>query len=177
MNKIEENQRSEQKKIDIARMLDDVRERKPLVHHITNWVTIYDCANIVKAFGGSPVMAHAKEEAAEMSAIASSVVLNIGTLTPELVESMIISAKSANKKNIPVVLDVCGAGATKLRDESCLKIINSVKIDIIKGNASEIAKVAGKQVHTKGVDCGNVNEDLSLIAIELAKKQKSLKRI
>jgi hydroxyethylthiazole kinase len=90
-------------------------------------------------------MAHAKEEAAEMSAIASSVVLNIGTLTPELVESMIISAKSANKKNIPVVLDVCGAGATKLRDESCLKIINSVKIDIIKGNASEIAKVAGKQ--------------------------------
>ena len=84
-------------------LLKRLKEQKPLIHHITNWVTIYDCANIVRAIGALPVMAHAKEEAGDMAKIASALVLNIGTLTPTLIESMITAGKSANEKGIPVV--------------------------------------------------------------------------
>ena len=159
-------------KIDAYSLLEKIRKEKPVVHHLTNWVTIYDCANIVKALGGSPVMAHAKEEAAEMALIASSLVLNIGTLTPGFVDAMKLAAKSANNKGIPVILDVCGAGATKLRDDKCFEILGQVKIDIIKGNASEIAKIAGESVKTKGVDAGHVGKDMIEIARGLARRHK-----
>ncbi len=152
-------------------LLEKVRSQKPLVHHITNWVTIYDCANIVKVFGGSPVMAHASEEVAEMTGIAAALVLNIGTLTSDLIEAMKIAALAANKKNIPVVLDVCGAGATKFRDEKILELLEQVKINIIKGNASEIARIAGMDVSTKGVDSSEVNTDLTSIAKQLAEQK------
>ena len=151
--------------------LEKVRREKPLVHHLTNWVTIYDCANIVKVFGASPVMAHAKEEAAEMAGIASALVLNIGTLTVELVQSMLLAAKAANRKGIPVVLDVCGAGATKLRDDMCFKILDEAFVTIIKGNASEIARIAGESVQTKGVDAASVEKNLQDIAQGLARKR------
>src|SRR4030043_267136 len=98
-------------KIDAYNLLEKIRTDKPVVHHLTNWVTIYDCANVVKVLGASPVMAHAKEEVAQMAKIASALVLNIGTLTVDFVEAMKIAAASANEKGIPVVLDVCGAGA------------------------------------------------------------------
>jgi hydroxyethylthiazole kinase len=107
-------------KVDAYSLLQTIKKDKPLVHHLTNWVTIYDCANIVKVLGASPVMAHADEEVAEMAAMASSLVLNIGTLTNDFVRAMLIAAKSANQKGIPVVLDVCGAGATALRTNKCL---------------------------------------------------------
>src|SRR5512136_383683 len=136
-----------------------VRQEKPVVHHLTNWVTIYDCANIVKVFGASPVMAHAKEEVADMAGIASALVLNIGTLTLDFVEAMLLAAESANRKGIPVVLDVCGAGATKLRDDACFRILDEVRIDIIKGNASEIARIAGEDVHSRGVDATEVEKN------------------
>jgi len=154
--------------------LEQVRQKQPLVHHLTNWVTIFDCAQVVKSFGASPVMAHAIEESADMASIASSVVLNIGTLTPEFIASMKSAALAANSKDIPVVLDVCGAGATKLRDDMCFKLINETKISIIKGNASEIARIAGEQVITKGVDSGSVDGDLTALASALAKSQQCL---
>ncbi len=150
-------------------LLAEVRKHKPVVHHLTNWVTIYDCANIVKVFGASPVMAHAVEEAADMANIASALVLNIGTLTSDFVEAMKLAAKSANRKGIPVVLDVCGVGATKLRDEKSFELLDCVKIDIIKGNASEIARIAGLDVKTKGVDAGAVGDDLREVTKTLAK--------
>ena len=156
--------------IDNIALLKAIRAKKPLVHHITNWVTIYDCANIVRAIGALPVMAHAKEESAEMQAISSSLVLNIGTLSPELVESMILAAKKANELKHPIVLDAVGAGATKLRTDKALEIMNSVHVDIVKGNCSEIAKLAGSDVLTKGVEATEVKGDLSAIAKELAKK-------
>jgi len=159
------------KKINVYGLLEKVRAQKPIVHHLTNWVTIYDCANIVKVFGASPVMAHAKEEAADMTAIASSLVLNIGTLTPEFVEAMKLAAKAANEKGIPVILDVCGAGATPLRDQKSLELISETKIDVIKGNASEIAKVAGENVQTKGVDAGDVKKNMVSVAEALAKQK------
>ena len=156
----------------IYELLERVRKIKPVVHHLTNWVTIYDCANVVKVFGASPVMAHAKEEVAEMAQIASSLVLNIGTLTVDLVEAMKIAAKSANARGIPVVLDVCGAGATKLRDQKANELINECRIDIIKGNASEIARVAGENVETKGVDSTEVGRNLMELANDLALEKK-----
>ena len=157
----------------ISEIFEKVRSNKPLVHHITNWVTIYDCANMTRAFGALPVMAHAKEESGDMAAIASSLVLNIGTLTPELIESMIVAGKSANKKGIPIVLDAVGVGATKLRDDEALKLLNAIKISVIKGNAPEIAKLAGENVTTKGVESTKVDADLAEIAKRLAKKHNS----
>lgn len=157
--------------MEIYGILEKVRAQKPLVHHLTNWVTIYDCANIVKVLGASPVMAHAKEESGDMAKLASSLVLNIGTLTPEFIDSMKIAAKSANEKNIPIILDVCGAGATKLRDEKCFELLDNVKINIIKGNASEVARIAGENVQTKGVDASEVEKDLIEIAASLAKER------
>ena len=154
--------------------LTKVREVNPLVHHLTNWVTIYDCANIVKVFGASPVMAHAVAEAADMASISAALVLNIGTLTDDIVESMKLAAAAANKKDIPVTLDVCGAGATKYRDEKIKEIVGAVKIDIIKGNASEIARTAGLDVETKGVDATQVDEDLVKIAQGLAERHECL---
>ena len=158
--------------IDAYSLLERIRKNRPVVHHLTNWVTIYDCANVVKVLGASPVMAHAKEEVAEMAGIASSLVLNIGTLTIDFVEAMKIAAKSANKKGIPVVLDVCGAGATRLRDQKSFELLAAARIDIIKGNTSEIARVAGERVRTKGVDAVEVEKNMIRLAQDLAGKLK-----
>ena len=86
-------------------LLERVRTQSPVVHHLTNWVTIYDCAQVVKVLGASPVMAHAPEEVEEMVQLASALVLNIGTLTVDMVEAMKLAAQSANAKGIPVILD------------------------------------------------------------------------
>jgi hydroxyethylthiazole kinase len=145
-------------------LLERVRRRKPVVHHLTNWVTINDCAQVVKTLGGSPVMAHAKEELVDMTHIASAVVLNIGTLTVEFVDAMKLAAHSANTRVIPVVLDVCGAGATRLRDQKCLELLDGALIDVIKGNASEIARVSGEMIRTRGVDSGEVKGDVVAMA-------------
>lgn len=160
--------------MDASVFLQKVRELRPLVHHITNWVTIYDCANIVKALGAAPVMAHAPQEAAEMTSLAKGLVLNLGTLTEDLVETMKLSAQAANKKEIPVVLDVCGAGSTLFRDQKSLELLDQVKIDVLKGNASEIARLAGEKVRTKGVDSGFVEKDTADLAFALAEKRNCL---
>lgn len=156
----------------MAKILEEVRRSAPVVHHLTNWVTINDCANVVKAFGASPVMAHAPEEVEEMVGIASALVLNIGTITVELIESMKLAARRANARGIPVVLDVCGAGATRLRDEKCAELLGECHIDIVKGNASEMARVAGEAVTTRGVDATEVARDLAEIAQSLARTRR-----
>ncbi len=157
--------------IDAYGLLEKIRTEKPMVHHLTNWVTIYDCANIVKVLGASPVMAHAPEEVAQMAGLASSLVLNIGTLTDDFIQAMKIAATSANKKGIPVILDVCGAGATDFRDKKSLELLNEVRIDIIKGNVSEIARISGEDVRTKGVDAQAVEKNMLEVAAGLAKKR------
>jgi len=154
-------------------LLQKVRRESPVVHHLTNWVTIYDCAQIVKTIGASPVMAHAPEEVAAMTRIASALVLNIGTLTVDFVEAMKTAAAAANQKGIPVILDVCGAGATDLRDRKVLELLDRVKINIIKGNASEIARVSGADIHTKGVDATEVETDLAMLAQTLAVRRQA----
>ncbi|KKH97831.1 hydroxyethylthiazole kinase [Methanosarcina sp. 1.H.T.1A.1] len=154
--------------------LKTIRETKPLIHHITNWVTIYDCANMTRAFGALPVMAHAPEECADMTKISSALVLNIGTLTSEIIDSMLLSAAAANEKKIPVVLDAVGVGATKFRDEMAAKLLGSVHIDIIKGNYSEIAKLAGEKAETKGVEATAINADPEKVAKAFAKAESCI---
>jgi hydroxyethylthiazole kinase len=154
-------------------LLQKIRRDSPVVHHLTNWVTIYDCAQVVKTLGGSPVMAHAPEEVADMTGIASALVLNIGTLTVNMVEAMKLAAASAYRKGIPVVLDVCGAGATEFRDRKAFELLDQVKINVLKGNASEIARVSGANVRTKGVDATEVGTDLAKLAQTLAVRRQT----
>jgi hydroxyethylthiazole kinase len=155
-----------------AEIFNHVREKRPLVYHITNYVTVNDCANITLCAGGSPVMADAREEVEEMAAIASSLVLNIGTLNPSIVESMIAAGGMANDRGIPVILDPVGAGATKLRTESSLRLLDELKITVLKGNAGEIGVLAGAEGRVRGVDSHGLTGDPVLIARDLAKKMK-----
>jgi hydroxyethylthiazole kinase len=156
---------------DAYALLEKIRAQKPVVHHLTNWVTIYDCANVVKVLGGSPVMAHAAEEVAQMARRAGALVLNIGTLTVEFVEAMKLAARSANVRGVPVILDACGAGATALRDQKTLELLKEVRVDLLKGNASEIARVSGEEVVTRGVDAAPVDRNLPELALNLARER------
>jgi hydroxyethylthiazole kinase len=157
--------------IDAAPVLEKVRREKPLVHHITNWVTVYDCANVVRMLGALPVMAHAIEESAEMQGISNALVLNIGTLTPKLVKSMVAAGKKANELGHPVVLDAVGVGATALRTEKATEILGAVHVDVLKGNRSEIAKLAGADVFTRGVEASDVEGDVADLAKGLAREK------
>lgn len=119
--------------MDTAECLKRVRERNPLVHHITNYVTVNDCANACLAVGGSPVMADALEEAADMSGISDALVLNIGTLNADKVKAMILAGKAANKKGIPVIFDPVGCGATSFRNRMAEELLKQVHMAVIRG--------------------------------------------
>lgn len=157
-------------KTSLSETLKKVREVNPLVHNITNVVVTNFTANGLLALGASPVMANAKEEAADMAKIASSLVLNIGTLNPQTVEAMVIAGKAANEHNVPVIFDPVGVGATPYRTESAQKIISEVKVSVIRGNAAEIANAVGENWQIKGVDGGNAKGNLTDLAITAAKK-------
>ncbi|WP_066253732.1 hydroxyethylthiazole kinase [Neobacillus drentensis] len=149
--------------------LEKVRKVNPLVHNITNVVVTNFTANGLLALGASPVMAYAAEEVADMAKIASSLVLNIGTLNPQTVESMIIAGKAANESAVPVIFDPVGAGATSYRTETAQRIMSEVKVSVIRGNAAEIANVIGEKWEIKGVDAGTTaNGDTVTLAIKAA---------
>ncbi len=149
---------------DIAGLLDEVRRKRPLVHHITNYVTVNDCANIVLAIGASPIMADDIEEVSEITAISSALVLNIGTLNERTVASMLKAGKTANEKNIPVVLDPVGAGASGLRNRATAELIGELKLSVLRGNMSEIRFIAGLTSSTKGVDASQEDMESGLKA-------------
>ncbi len=149
-------------------LLATVREKRPLVHHITNYVTVNDCANVTLCIGGAPVMAHAREEVAEMVAMAGALVLNIGTLDHSQVESMLLAGAKANDTGIPVILDPVGAGATRLRTETARTLLHKLHVSVLKGNAGEIAVLAGAEGKVRGVDSDGVKGDPAAIARKLA---------
>lgn len=152
-------------------ILENVKKNKPLVHHITNYVTVNDCANIVLALGGSPVMADDPKEAEEMVSIASALVLNIGTLNERTIESFILAGKKANTLNIPVILDPVGVGATTLRNKTVERILRELKLSVLRGNMSEIKNIYGIEALTRGVDSiDNPLDGGKEIAIELSKR-------
>jgi hydroxyethylthiazole kinase len=151
-------------------MIERIHQERPLIHNITNMVAMNDSANIILAVGGLPVMAHAQEEVGEMVKAAGALVLNIGTLTPEQIESMIIAGKVANSLKIPVILDPVGAGATNLRTESALRLQEKIKINIVRGNFAEISILAGLKGNIKGVESISTEKNSVEIACSLARK-------
>jgi hydroxyethylthiazole kinase len=135
-----------------ARNLTAIRNKKPLIHNITNYVVMNYTANALLAMGASPVMAHAQNEVEEMVSVAGALVLNIGTLTDDWIASMIKAGKKASDLKKPIILDPVGSGATSLRTSAAKKIIQETRISVIRGNASEILSLGQDISKTKGVD-------------------------
>lgn len=159
----------------VGELLKKVREKKPLVHSITNYITATDCANVILAVGGSPTMADYFKEVEEIASISSAVVLNMGVISDDIVKSMVLAGKSANKNNKPVIFDPVGAGVANFRNETAKKILSEVKVNIIRGNISEIKFISGLSSETKGVDASESDMNMSndkkvIVAKELAKK-------
>ncbi|MCX6699367.1 MAG: hydroxyethylthiazole kinase [Methanomicrobiales archaeon] len=152
----------------LSAMLGSIRQNKPLIHHITNYVTVNDCANITLCIGASPVMSHALEEVEEMVGHAGALVLNIGTLDPYQATSMLLAGQAANNLDIPVIVDPVGAGATSYRTDFMQRLIEELEISVMKGNAGEIGVLAGADAHVRGVDSGDVNGDLHRITQNFA---------
>ena len=166
------------KKENFLRDLKKIQETSPLIHNITNYVVMNNTANALLAVGASPVMAHALEEVEQMVGYASALVINIGTLEPQWVQAMLNAGKIASKNGTPIILDPVGAGATTYRTESCISILNNVKPNIIRGNASEIIALANacgisasSDSQTKGVDSTQDSADAIAVAMNFAKEK------
>lgn len=155
-------------------MLDKMRQNKPLVHNITNYVVMNYTANALLSMGASPVMAHAEEEVADMAAIAGALVINIGTLSGPWIASMLKAGRSANSNSTPVILDPVGAGATKLRTDTAKKIAGEVNLAVVRGNASEVLSMGGKDAQTKGVDSAHDVDQAQEAAVSIAKELKTV---
>ena len=136
----------------LKQMFDQVREKSPLIHNITNYVTVNDCANMVLACGASPIMADDKEEVAEIQTICAGLNINIGTLNSRTIESMKIAGMRANELGHPAGLDPMGVGASTLRTSTANELLKTVKFTVIRGNISEIKTLAVGTGTTKGVD-------------------------
>lgn len=154
----------------INEALNALHVKKPLVHHITNYVTVNDCANVVLAIGASPVMADELKEVGDMVSICNALVLNIGTGNERTLLSMIEAGRVANAKNIPVLLDPVGIGATPFRFESVALLLKEVKFSVIRGNMAEIKNIAGLEAKSAGVDSLDDESDGGKIAKALALK-------
>ncbi|MBP2239816.1 hydroxyethylthiazole kinase [Cytobacillus eiseniae] len=141
-----------------------IREQNPLIHHITNQVTINDCANVTLAIGGSPVMATSIEEVEDMVKLANALVINFGTIDDETYAAMVLAGQAANRKGIPVIFDPVGVGATPFRTNRARDFLEHVSVSIVRGNASEVFALIGGESRTRGVDSG----DLSVSSKDLA---------
>lgn len=156
----------------IEKTLENLRLKGALVHNITNYVTVNDCANILIACGAAPIMADDAGEVEEITSICSALNINIGTLNERTIEAMFLAGKRANALGHPVLLDPVGAGASKLRTETALRLLQEVKFAVIRGNISEIKTLALGVGSTKGVDADvadAVTEDTLDNAVALAK--------
>lgn len=145
-----------------------VRRERPLVHNITNYVVMNVTANALLASGASPVMAHAAEEVADMVSMAGALVLNIGTLSPDWVEAMIIAGRRANEMEIPVILDPVGSGATAYRTDTARRILSQIKVAVVRGNASEVISLINSDSGTKGVEAVHGVNEAAKTAVRLA---------
>jgi len=129
-----------------------IREQSPLIHNITNYVVMNSTANALLAIGAAPVMAHAPEEVEDIVGLASALVINIGTLSRPWIESMRQAMLAARRRGIPTVLDPVGAGASRLRTQTCLELLAAAPATIVRGNASEIRALQVSGASTRGVD-------------------------
>jgi hydroxyethylthiazole kinase len=145
--------------------LRELRAHRPLIHQITNYVVMNETANATLALGALPVMAHAPQEVEEMAAGAGALVLNIGTLDEHWVDAMLLAGKAANG---PIVLDPVGAGATRYRTETAKRLLDELDIAVVRGNAAEIATLAGRDAEIRGVESIGVNDSAQELAKEAA---------
>ena len=152
----------------ISTSIAAVRAKSPLVHNITNFVVMNNTANALLAIGASPVMAHWVSEVEDMVAIADALVINIGTLDEQWVESMIRAGVAAHNKGIPIIIDPVGAGATRARTTAALEIIKQCHPTIIRGNGSEIMALVDANIRSKGVDSSAQSGDALSAAQRLA---------
>lgn len=136
-------------------LYQEVKDKKPLVYCITNYVTVNDVANAILCVGGAPLMADDKAEVAQIASISSSLVINIGTLNKRVIKSSIIAGMKANEGNIPVILDPVGVGASSLRNEAVKKLLKHIKFAVIKGNLTEIKAMYLQKKTTSGVDASS----------------------
>lgn len=151
-----------------SRILELVRKTNPLVHQITNYVTVNDCANMTICFGAAPVMSHAVQDVADLDMAAGALVLNIGTLDENQIEGMLCAGKTAAKCGIPIVLDPVGAGATPYRTQTAERLMRELPITVVKGNAGEIGVLAGVAAEVRGVDSAGIFGDAKEAARSLA---------
>ena len=144
--------------MDFGTILGNVRSRVPLVHNITNYDTVNDCANILLACGGSPIMSDDEGDVEDITAICGGLNINIGTLNKNTIPAMFLAGRRANELNHPVLLDPVGAGASKLRTETAARLIRELKFTVIRGNISEIKALAQGSGKTKGVDADEADQ-------------------
>lgn len=155
--------------IAVADILAALRTRHPLVHNITNYVVMNSTANALLALGASPIMAHAIEEVEELVDISGALVINIGTLSKPWIEAMFKAGLHAKAKNVPVVLDPVGAGASRLRTDTARELIRQVRPAILRGNASEILALGADAGGARGVDAQHTVAQARQAAAALAK--------
>lgn len=156
----------------LGKCVESVKEKTPLVHNITNYVTVNDVANALLASGGSPIMSDEPDDVADITSVCGGLNINIGTLNKRSIEAMFISGRKSKELGHIVLLDPVGAGASKLRTETALGIINEIKPDVIRGNISEIKTLALGRGTTKGVDADvadKITEENLDTMIEFAK--------
>jgi hydroxyethylthiazole kinase len=146
---------------EIVNLLKAVRTRRPVVHAITNWVTGGDVANALQALGARPVLAVSSEEAAEVTAQSDALLLNMGTPDRDRIEAMVRSGRRANELGKPVVFDPVGAGASRFREEACRRILEELRLTVIRGNRAEIGFLAGQGGHLRGIDAVAGPDDLA----------------
>jgi hydroxyethylthiazole kinase len=150
--------------------LRTIRERKPLVHQITNYVVMNETANATLALGALPVMAHAVEEVEEMAGIASALVLNIGTLSERWIDAMLLAGGAATARKIPIVLDPVGAGATAYRTATARQLLDATGVTVLRGNAGEVATLVGAEAEVRGVESMAVGVEPAELAREAARR-------
>lgn len=136
----------------LGNCLENLRRRAPLVHNITNYVTVNDVANVLLAIGGSPIMSDDIDEVEDITTICSALNINIGTLNQRTIPAMFRAGKRANALNHPVILDPVGAGASSLRTDTARKLTEDVRFAVIRGNISEIKALDAGRGTTRGVD-------------------------
>ena len=152
----------------LSERLQKIGKLKPLIHHITNYVVMNETANVTLCLGASPVMAHAVEEVEEMASQAGALVINMGTPYPDLEKAMLAAGKAANVAGVPVVFDPVGAGATSYRTRIAKQLLDEVRFAAIRGNAAEMAALAGVEAEIRGVDSLGIKGEAADIAVSLA---------
>ncbi|AWW34179.1 hydroxyethylthiazole kinase [Mannheimia varigena] len=157
-----------------SHFLQKIRQNRPLVHNITNIVAANFSANGLLALGASPIMAAAIEEMESVPALSSAVVINIGTLIGKEVEAMVLAGKTANRLGIPILLDPVGVGATPFRRQTVETLLNEIQFTAIRGNAGELATIAGVAWQAKGVDAGEGSHNMAEIAEQVAKSYQTI---